>query len=725
MIRTRLLRSVPATIILAGSLFGLVACAAPSRAPAPAPESGSASPPPVAVRVATEYRKLDASAPQPPIWTLTEPDDDKGMHFLVALSEFHASEQAAREEAMANARKAYAQYTGVAVSEVDEVIRSMYGQASDVFDPTVAGRSKSTQSTDAQVSRIKAKHWYWEKYQARKGGTEQGQAFKYWVLVTVPTDEFQRVQTWKTEQAAAKAQHQQMVEQQAERDLQTVLKAHAESAKVFNHELEEGEIAEALSLILPEWTKLGDAVQHFQGKGGAYAKRAYALEAAQQETLQWAAKVRNSLVIDTGRCGNLCTLSASGEQAFSVWVFGKGAHMHPVTNLLLTLGDAQGTVVARATTDAYGKSVFQVANLTPGRYRVGIDPKGGALATLDPALVEDFSKIETFLQINSAPGNFEGTIHNALFLLFAGPTHQPPIASRVTLGPVTYGNSHQGTELSIAVQRQMRQALTRIPGLSVIEPRPRDVQVVAQAVTRGISMVQASPGGETPTLGSAATQALIDGAKAALESSYTISAGTLLLDLTLREAGTDKLVAATAVSIPLSALPPGLQLIPVSERPQLPPPPPQPAGEAIRLQVASHLGDGQTYQDGESISWFVNTNRDAYLLLIYEDVSHNLIQILPNRYSGNSLFPAGNYLQIPGPKDRFEFTITGPYGLERVRAFAASRPFPQLPSAELENGLYLVQSSLATVLDTLRRHGQAPGVAYGEAEATITTVAKR
>lgn len=718
-------RSIRHCLLQPALLLMLSACASAPNTPPPPPPELQGSPPPVAGRIPTDYRKIDGASAQRPDWTLNEPDDKDGLHYMVALSEHHASEQAAREEAMTNARKAYAQYTGVEVAEVDEVIRAMYGQSSDVLDPTIAGRSKSSQTTDAQVSRIKAKQWYWERYAASKSGINQGQTYKYWVLVTVPTDEYDRVQKWKADKVSQQLQREQMLEQQAERELQELLKGHAAAYSKLQEELQEGEPVEALTVIMPEWSRLGEAIKRFKEKSDPYRRRVAPLESAQRETIDWISKTRGSLVFDNGHAASYCALSAPHDFTLPIWVLSKTPQRTPVIHLPLTLSDPSGSIIARTSTDLYGRAEFQVTRLNPGRYRVGIDPQGGILATLDANLVNTFTKVEGFITVTTAPGDFEGTIHNALQQLFAGPSHQPLLVNRLTLGPVTYGSSRQGSELSLAVQRQLRQELTRISGLTVIEPRQRDVQVVAQAITRGIALADtgSTNADPPPDLGSAAMQAVIDGAQAALETSFTISGSSVILDMTLREAATDKLLAAASATLPRRSIAADIDIIPQLQ-PESPPPPTQPAGETIKLQLSSQLGDGQTYQEGESIAWFVSADRDAYLLLLYEDVAHNLIQILPNRYSGSNLFKAGNFVQIPGKKDRFEFTITSPFGLERVHAFAASQPFPPLPAAELENGLSLLQIGRDQAFAILRRHSQSTGVAYGEAETVITTVAK-
>lgn len=723
--------SVVSCCVFAATFLCLSLSSCSSAPPVNASDTSLSSPPSIEGRVPTEYSKLAASSAQAPDWILNVPDDRDGQHFLVTLSEYHASEQDARETAMKNARKEYAQYTGVEVSEVDEIIRAMYGQSSDVFDPTVAGRSKSTQTTDAQVSRIKAKQWYWEKYQASKGGKPQGQVFKSWVLVTVPVDEYERVQAWKRERQLKTEQSKKNRELEAAAELERQLRLHQERIAESSRMAAGGEAINALVMIKAEWDRLYAATNQFKSAGDHLNAKIPALEDAQRETIAQSVRIRNAIIIDSGRFSTINALTAAREYVVPAWAWTKsGAKPLPLTNVPLLLSSPSGEEKARALTDRNGRAEFRVSKLEPGRYRIGIDVAAGSLSTLDAGMASALKSVETHIVVSSAADEFEGAIHNALSQLFAGPSQSPLFAYRVTLGPVTYGTTRQGSELSLVVQRQLRQELTKLDGLTVMEPRPRDVNVMAQAVTRGIAIQKtANESKETaPAIGSSAIQAIIDGAAAALETSYTVMGNVLVFDMTLREAGTDKILAASVVNVPRTSIPEGIEILPVTASlppPPLPPPSPSAqSGPKIRLQITSHLGDGQTYREGDSISYFVSTDMDAYLLLIYADAGNNLIQILPNRYSGEGFFPAGKYLQIPGPRDRFEFTITAPFGLERVWAFASSRPFPRIKGAELENGLFLLQSDLNSIVKTLRQVAKEPGTAYGEAQATVTTVAK-
>ena len=287
------------------------------------PPAPSTVPPAVAGTVPAEYRKIAASAAAVPEWTWTIPDDAGGLHFLVALSEVHASEQEARETAMKNARLEYARYTGVEVTEVDEVLRSLYGASSEVLDPTVAGHNLSRQSTAAKVSRIKAKQWYCETYQVIRAGNPQGVAYKCWVLVTVPTDEIARVQQWRRSRQVSLLQARQQLQAQADRELQAVLEEHRQQLGRIDEELAEGELVSALVAIREENERLGRAEQQFKDRGQPFAGRAPQLAEARKTTLDRVEQGRSSLVIDVGHCGNVCVLQTTRGYVLPVWVWSR------------------------------------------------------------------------------------------------------------------------------------------------------------------------------------------------------------------------------------------------------------------------------------------------------------------------------------------------------------------------------------------------------------------
>lgn len=143
----------------------------------------------------------------------------------------------------------------------------------------------------------------------------------------------------------------------------------------------------------------------------------------------------------------------------------------------------------------------------------------------------------------------------------------------------------------------------------------------------------------------------------------------------------------------------------------------------ITLEITTHLGDNQNFVSGDTISFFVSMDRDAYLLILYQNARKELIQILPNAYNKKSFYKKGSFFQIPDEKKPFKFKISAPFGKEKIMAFASSRSFTNLQGVTTKSGLKLIKGSLETTLKTLRKHGRRRG-AYGEATLNLSTSAR-
>jgi len=141
-----------------------------------------------------------------------------------------------------------------------------------------------------------------------------------------------------------------------------------------------------------------------------------------------------------------------------------------------------------------------------------------------------------------------------------------------------------------------------------------------------------------------------------------------------------------------------------------------PSGERIiHLEVTTHLGDAQIFEERDPISFLVSNDRDAYLLLIYQDAAGNLIQLLPNAFSGNNYFVAGDFVSVPGENSQFTFTVSPPFGTETLYAFASTRPFPVLPGKSLQSGLLLLGYGLDRIKQAIDHHNKSPAAYFGEA----------
>ncbi len=324
-------------------------------------------------------------------------------------------------------------------------------------------------------------------------------------------------------------------------------------------------------------------------------------------------------------------------------------------------------------------------------------------------------KVEANLSVPAYIPNMEGTVNEAVHQLFFGPSQMPLPISTVVMGSVHYEDTLLGSPFGKRLEILIEHELSQVPQIKLIRRKTtRGLKELQQADrSRGLTITDRP----VPPMSSQAMQAQLDGAQAALEAHYRVQGEQIHLDLTLVKAGTGVTLASARASMDKALIPPELQLMP--PRTDFVEPPKADAGK-IRLELTTHQGDGVTFVEREKITFYASTDQGAYLLLLYQDAAGQLVQIYPNARTDNGFHEAGEYIAIPGNSASFDFTITPPFGIEQVWAFAATSAFPTLKGERLDDGLKVLQEALLDVIVKLRAHGQK--VSYGEANVVITTV---
>ena len=138
----------------------------------------------------------------------------------------------------------------------------------------------------------------------------------------------------------------------------------------------------------------------------------------------------------------------------------------------------------------------------------------------------------------------------------------------------------------------------------------------------------------------------------------------------------------------------------------------------FELDITTHLGDQQTFYDGDRLSFLISMGQNAHLRLIYQDAENNLIQILPSRHIPKSFYDAGFYFTVPDIKHPFQLTIRPPYGKERIWVFATTTPPTPFAGRNLKNGFRLLSDDITA----LRHHIQKQSEQFlGEAVTEIIT----
>ncbi len=670
-----------------------------------------------------DYKKTGASAKVRPPWVMVEPHDAGGLHFLVGMSGYHATERDARDEAMRHAREEFAKYTGVEVTELDQMAKEIYGTSSAILDPTVIGKTLSTQETNALVSRTKAKEWYYEILRGSCGERDLGAAYQYWVLAEVPVEEYDRVQTWKAKKEAAKEAEKSTERDRIKGEIGQVISSHKEALAEAEVLIAKAEPVAALTVLQGDWNRLYDATKAIETREGIFPS-----EISQLKSLQWAIppviqRVRSPLVIDPGRGGMVWVASDFSDDPADVpvWVWYKqGNGIKPVSGIPVVLKESDGEkIIARGTTNPSGQALLGVKDMDAGNYTVSIDPQGGAMASLSPPLQEVMTSVGTTVSVKSYKPDLPGAAKAGVYELFKGPSLKPLPAAKVVMGSVRYSDSRLGSELGKRMETLLEREISQVSDISLIRRQTtRSIEAMVQTDrTRGIGMTDAP----VPPMNSPAIQAKLDGAEAILEASYSLERTKVNIDFSLVQAGTGQVLAAAGATIDRSLIPGDLQMMPPSSVSSITPVNTGKPGE-IHLELTTQRGDGATFAKGEKIQYFVSSNRDAYLLLLYKDAEDHLIQIYPNSRSGTGFHKAGEYIAIPDETMSFDFTITPPFGVEQVLAFASTAPFPNLKGKGLSNGLMVLDGSLNNVASQLRTHDRKAGASYGETNVVVTTV---
>jgi len=95
-----------------------------------------------------------------------------------------------------------------------------------------------------------------------------------------------------------------------------------------------------------------------------------------------------------------------------------------------------------------------------------------------------------------------------------------------------------------------------------------------------------------------------------------------------------------------------------------PTPPPQPSPTPLTIELKT---DKNTYRIGELIVFTIRASRECYVSLYDTTTQGEVFQIFPNRYAKNNLLDGNQVYRIPDTSDEFDFEVTGPPGIERVR----------------------------------------------------------
>jgi hypothetical protein len=141
--------------------------------------------------------------------------------------------------------------------------------------------------------------------------------------------------------------------------------------------------------------------------------------------------------------------------------------------------------------------------------------------------------------------------------------------------------------------------------------------------------------------------------------------------------------------------------------------------QTLDVKITTHLGDQQSFVDGDRISFLLSLDSDAYVYLFYRDAASNLLQLLPNERMPDHFFNAGLFMPVPSAQQPFQFTVKPPYGDESIYAIASSNDALVFPGKPLANGLILLDQNPQQIIDVIRKKSKN---SFGRGELRLTTL---
>lgn len=151
----------------------------------------------------------------------------------------------------------------------------------------------------------------------------------------------------------------------------------------------------------------------------------------------------------------------------------------------------------------------------------------------------------------------------------------------------------------------------------------------------------------------------------------------------------------------------------------------------LPLNVELWVNSGEAaFVEGDKMKIFLRGNKPFYARLVYVDAKGNNLQLLPNQHRRDNYFQGGTMFEVPTGEDRFELTVTEPFGKEQLILYASTEQLGNIDMTPVGSDVYLVNDGIEQVAAKTRgieigikdSNMSRPGVAeFAEADLTITT----
>jgi len=138
--------------------------------------------------------------------------------------------------------------------------------------------------------------------------------------------------------------------------------------------------------------------------------------------------------------------------------------------------------------------------------------------------------------------------------------------------------------------------------------------------------------------------------------------------------------------------------------------------------------DRKEYEEGKTVTLYLQGNRDFYGKVIQIDAKGAVFQLLPNNYRQISSFEKEKLYRIPDEGDRYQLTVQPPLGTIRFIVHATRLPMSQVNLQSTTGGIFKYRAS-AKAFGRSVRHvipaGEEQGVEFCEATWKIKTVPRK
>ncbi|MDZ4164050.1 MAG: DUF4384 domain-containing protein, partial [Smithellaceae bacterium] len=101
--------------------------------------------------------------------------------------------------------------------------------------------------------------------------------------------------------------------------------------------------------------------------------------------------------------------------------------------------------------------------------------------------------------------------------------------------------------------------------------------------------------------------------------------------------------------------------------------------------------DKKAYASGDKIRVYLKGNKPFFALVIFKDVSGEMMQLLPNPYRRDNYFQGGVIYEIPSGNDRFDLEVSPPFGEENIHVYAGTSPLGDI-DLKAASGVYQVMT---------------------------------